>query len=88
MADKSYVVTAACAVVYNADHTAAVTVQHGGKVPPGSDPEHVELLLERGLIAESDAGEGGLAVDADAPPPFTVPEDDKPARKTAAPKAE
>jgi hypothetical protein len=72
MAEKTYVVTAACAVVYNADRSAAVTVQRGGKVPPGSDPEHVKLLLDRGLIAEGEAT-GGLDVDPDAAPPFPAP---------------
>lgn len=73
MADKSYVVTAACAVVYNADRSAAVTVARGGAVPPGSDPEHVQLLLDRGLIAEGESA-GGLDVDPDAAPPFTGPD--------------
>jgi len=70
MADKNYVVTAACAVVYNEDRSAAATVAQGGKVPPGADPEHLKLLLERGLIKESDESAGGLQVDPDAAPPF------------------
>lgn len=70
MADKNYVVTAACAVVYNEDRTAAVTVARGGKVPAGADPEHLKLLVERGLIAEGDESAGGLDVDPDATPPF------------------
>lgn len=79
MADKSYVVTAACAVVYNEDRSAAVTVARGGKVPPGADPEHLKLLVDRGLIAEGDADAGGLDVDPDAPPPFPGSGDEKPA---------
>lgn len=86
--DKSYVVTAACAVVYNEDRTAAVTVPRGGKVPPGADPEHVQLLLDRRLVAEGESS-GGLDVDPDAAPPFPavdaerVPGENRP-RKAAA----
>jgi hypothetical protein len=87
MADKTYVVKAACAVVYNADRTAAVTVARGGAVPQDVDPEHLKVLLERGLIEEGDAG-GGLDVDPDAAPPFPVPEEEPKARKAAAAKAD
>lgn len=88
MAEKTYVVTAACAVVYNEDRSAAVTVPRGGKVPPGADPEHVQLLLDRGLIAEGESS-GGLDVDPGAAPPFPAPDGDRvpgerPARRSTA----
>lgn len=87
MADKTYVVTAACAVVYNEGRTAATTVRRGGVVPPGADPEHLKLLLDRGLIAESDETAGGLDVDPDAAPPFPAPEEEtRSSRRSAAAK--
>lgn len=82
MADKTYVVTAACAVVYNEDRSAAVTVARGGKVPAGADPEHLKLLVERGLIAEADESAGGLEVDPDAPAPFPGTDDETETRSS------
>lgn len=67
MADKTYVVTAAAAVVYNTDHSAAVTLARGAAVPPGSDPEHLQLLVDRGIIEEGEAT-GGLDSPEDEPP--------------------
>lgn len=84
MAGKSYVVTAACAVLYNEDRSAAVTVARGGQVPAGTDPAHIELLLERGMIAEGEPV-GGVESDPDAAPPF-VPDadsDGKSARRSS-----
>jgi hypothetical protein len=74
MADKTYVVTAACAVVYSADRSTAVTVQRGGAVPVDADPAHVEHLLNLGMIAEGDAA-GGLAAAEDERPPFPLPDE-------------
>lgn len=76
MADKTYVVTAACAVIYNADRSAALTVYRGGAVPPGADPEQLELLLARGMVEEG-SPVGGLHVE-DVAPPFPQPESDEP----------
>jgi hypothetical protein len=74
MADKTYVVTAACAVVYNTDHSQAVTVQRGGAVPADADPDHVQHLLDRGMIAEGEPA-GGLAAAEDERPPFPLPDE-------------
>lgn len=52
MADETYVVTAACAMVKAGDRL--VTVAKGGAVPADADPEHVALLLDRGMIAEGE----------------------------------
>ena len=75
MADKTYVVTAACAVIYNTGRTGAVTIAKGGAVPSGSDPEHIDMLLERGMIAEGEAA-GGVDTDPDAAPAFVAESDE------------
>lgn len=86
MAEKTYRVKSACAVIYNTDRSAAVTVNRGGLVPKDADPEHIALLLDRGMIEEGDPA-GGLDVDADAAPPFPGT-DEHPARASRAGKSE
>lgn len=87
MADKTYVVTAASALVYTVDGPAA-TLDRGAAVPANADPERVKLLLDRGIIAEGEP-EGGVASDPDAAPPFKAPADDedKPASRRGAAKS-
>lgn len=74
MADKTYVTTVAGVRVYNSDRSQVVDLlQRGATVPADADPEHLKMLLDRGLVAEGEST-GGLDVDADAAPPFTAPE--------------
>lgn len=82
MADTTYVVTAPCAVVYNADHSAAATIAKGGAVPRDADPEHVALLVERGMVTEGDPL-AGIDHDPDAAPPFPQPEEHTTSRRSA-----
>lgn len=84
MADKRYVVTAACAVVYHGDNQ-ATTVHRGGLVPQDIGDDHLQVLLDRGLVEEaaSDVQVGGLDPEPDATPAFVAPTDEQ---KTAAKK--
>lgn len=68
MADKTYVVKAAGALVYRAGNQ-AVLLHRGATVPDDANPVQLQLLLKRGLVEEGVAT-GGLESDPDVPPPF------------------
>lgn len=50
-------------------------VDKGAAVPAGADVDHVKLLLDRGMVSKGEPV-GGIDVDPDAAPPFTVPAGD------------
>lgn len=79
MTERTYVVTATCAVIFNEGRSAATTVRRGGVVPPGADPEHLAMLIDRGMVAEGELV-GGIDHDPDAAPPFPQPAEDAPKR--------
>lgn len=53
---------------------ALVRVDRGGAVPPGADPDHVQVLIDRGMVKEGKVV-GGVtgAPDPETPPPFPLP---------------
>src|SRR4051794_8045712 len=72
MASKTYVVTAPSALVYLEGRKNAVTIDEGGALPADADPEHVKLLVDRGLVEEGDPV-GGVEFDPTLAPPFPLP---------------
>lgn len=48
------------------------TVNKGGALPEGADPEHVKVLQDRGMVAEGEP-ESGIVVPASTEPPFQPP---------------
>lgn len=64
-------VRAACAMVRVGGRF--VTLGNGDPVPVGADPEHVELLRKRGIVAEGEPATGYVQP-AGLQPPFVVPD--------------
>lgn len=75
-----YVVTSACAMVKVGDRLE--TLARGAAVPEGADPDHVALLVERGMLVEGEPT--GFEHDPDIPPPFVAPTEETDEKKPAA----
>jgi hypothetical protein len=68
----SLIVKAECALIRVGNQF--VTVLKHGLVPAGADEAHVQLLVDRKMVAEGDPVAGVAPVTR--PAPFTVPKDD------------
>lgn len=64
-----YIVKSACAMVKVGERF--VTLDKNAAVPAGADPDHVQVLIDRGMIVEGEPS--GFEVDPNVPPPFVVP---------------